>query len=159
LFCLFVCFLLCVFCVFVLFCILLLLLYIAVSFLFFIKVYRPLPPGVNPIAVNIYLTMSGYRKARQSPVSLQPHKKTSSYIPRCEYFSLTAGDVFQLSKFIPLDMCARPFLVGNRHCLWYLLSYFFCRTMNFCPILRAVIFCHQTANLVLKVNITVILIR
>jgi len=36
------------------FCVLFLLLYIAVSFLFFVQVYRPLPPGGNPTAVNKY---------------------------------------------------------------------------------------------------------
>ena len=47
-------FLFCVFCVFVLFCASFLLLYIAVSFLFFIPVYRSLPPGGIPTAVNKY---------------------------------------------------------------------------------------------------------
>jgi hypothetical protein len=43
-----------VYSVFVLSCILFLLLYIAVSFLFFAQVYRPLPQGGNPTAVNKY---------------------------------------------------------------------------------------------------------
>jgi hypothetical protein len=29
-------------------------LFCAFSFLFFVQVYRPLPPGGNPIAVNMY---------------------------------------------------------------------------------------------------------
>jgi hypothetical protein len=51
---LFVCFLFCGFCVFVLFCTLFLLWYKAVSLLFFLQVYRPLPPGGNTTAVNKY---------------------------------------------------------------------------------------------------------
>jgi len=51
-------FVLCVFCVFVLFCVLFLLLYTAVSFLILIQVYRLLPPGGNPVAVNKYRIIS-----------------------------------------------------------------------------------------------------
>ena len=50
----FMCFLFCVFCV----CVFFLLLYTAVSFQSFLKVYRPLLPGGNPIAVNKYHIIS-----------------------------------------------------------------------------------------------------
>jgi len=56
LFCMFF-FLFCIFFVFILFRVFFLLLYIAVIAIF-VQIYRPLQPGVNPIAVNKYLIAS-----------------------------------------------------------------------------------------------------
>ena len=54
------CFIFCEFCVFVLFCVFLLLLWWL--FPIFLQVYRQLPPGGNPIAVNKYHVMSDIHK-------------------------------------------------------------------------------------------------
>jgi hypothetical protein len=61
---LYFCFLFCVFCVLVLLCVLFLLL--CCLFPCFIRVYRPLPPGGNPVAVNKYNVMSCSNKLSEN---------------------------------------------------------------------------------------------
>ena len=82
----------CIHC-FVLFCVLFLLLYIAVAFLYFSHVYRPLPPGGNPTALNKYHNFVTYHPAvffrhlRLAMFSLPHGKRIPDAFQRCYYFN------------------------------------------------------------------------
>ena len=72
---LYVCFLFCVFCVFcIVLCIVSPFVY-SCLFPIFVQVYRPLPPGGNPVAVNKYHVISN-RSHHKAPVKIHTSKNT-----------------------------------------------------------------------------------